>query len=124
MDPARCSLKIGMFGAEPWTHGMREQIEKRAGIDAVDIYGLSEVIGPGVANECIESKDGPVVWEDHFFPEIVDPSTGEVVPDGQPGELVLTTLTKEALPVIRYRTRDLTTLLPPTSPVRCGVSPR
>lgn len=115
MDPARCSLQIGMFGAEPWTHGMRKQIEKRAGIDAVDIYGLSEVIGPGVANECIESKDGPVVWEDHFFPEIVDPSTGEVVPDGQPGELVFTTLTKEALPVIRYRTRDLTTLLPPTA---------
>jgi len=115
VDPARCSLKIGIFGAEPWTHGMREQIEKRAGIDAIDIYGLSEVIGPGVANECIESKDGPVIWEDHFFPEIVDPSTGKVVPDGQPGELVLTTLTKEALPVIRYRTRDLTTLLPPTS---------
>jgi phenylacetate-CoA ligase len=113
--PAECSLTIGIFGAEPWTNGMREQIEKRAGIDAVDIYGLSEVIGPGVANECIESKDGPVVWEDHFFPEIVDPSTGEVVPDGQPGELVFTTLTKEALPVIRYRTRDLTTLLPPTS---------
>jgi phenylacetate-CoA ligase len=110
IDPARCSLTIGIFGAEPWTHGMREQIEKRAGIDAVDIYGLSEVIGPGVANECIESKDGPVVWEDHFLPEIIDPSTGEVVPDGQPGELVFTTLTKQALPVIRYRTRDLTTL--------------
>lgn len=115
VDPAGCSLTIGIFGAEPWTHGMREQIEKRAGIDAVDIYGLSEVIGPGVANECIESKDGPVVWEDHFLPEIIDPSTGEVVPDGQPGELVFTTLTKQALPVIRYRTRDLTTLLPPTS---------
>ena len=115
IDPASCSLTIGIFGAEPWTHGMREQIEKRAGIDAVDIYGLSEVIGPGVANECIESKDGPVVWEDHFFPEIVDPSSGTVLPDGQPGELVFTTLTKEALPVIRYRTRDLTTLLPPTS---------
>ncbi len=115
VDPVRCSLQIGIFGAEPWTHGMREQIEKRAGIDAVDIYGLSEVIGPGVANECIESKDGPVVWEDHFFPEIVDPSTGAPLPDGQPGELVFTTLTKEALPVIRYRTRDLTTLLPPTS---------
>jgi phenylacetate-CoA ligase len=113
--PAECSLTIGIFGAEPWTNGMREQIEKRAGIDAVDIYGLSEVIGPGVANECIESKDGPVVWEDNFFPEIVNPSTGEAVPDGQPGELVFTTLTKEALPVIRYRTRDLTTLLPPTS---------
>ena len=115
VDPVRCSLQIGIFGAEPWTHGMREQIEKRAGIDAVDIYGLSEVIGPGVANECIESKDGLVVWEDHFFPEIVDPSTGAALPDGQPGELVFTTLTKEALPVIRYRTRDLTTLLPPTS---------
>jgi len=115
IDPDQCSLSVGMFGAEPWTHGMREQIEKRASIDAVDIYGLSEVIGPGVANECIESKDGPVVWEDHFLPEIVDPSTGEVVPDGQPGELVFTTLTKEALPVIRYRTRDLTTLLPATS---------
>ncbi len=115
MDPARCSLQVGIFGAEPWTEGMREQIEKRAGIDAVDIYGLSEVIGPGVANECIESKDGPVVWEDHFFPEIVDPSTGAVVADGQPGELVFTTLTKQALPVIRYRTRDLTTLLPPTA---------
>jgi len=115
VDPVQCSLQIGIFGAEPWTHGMREQIEKRVGIDAVDIYGLSEVIGPGVANECIESKDGPVVWEDHFFPEIVDPSTGEVVPDGQPGELVFTSLTKEALPVIRYRTRDLTTLLPPTA---------
>jgi phenylacetate-CoA ligase len=115
VDPAACSLKIGIFGAEPWTQGMREQIEKRASIDAVDIYGLSEVIGPGVANECIESKDGPVVWEDHFLPEIIDPLTGEVVSDGQPGELVFTTLTKQALPVIRYRTRDLTTLLPPTS---------
>jgi len=115
VDPAACSLTIGIFGAEPWTQGMREQIEKRASIDAVDIYGLSEVIGPGVANECIESKDGPVVWEDHFLPEIIDPLTGEVVSDGQPGELVFTTLTKQALPVIRYRTRDLTTLLPPTS---------
>jgi len=115
VDPAACSLTIGIFGAEPWTQGMREQIEKRASIDAVDIYGLSEVIGPGVANECIESKDGPVVWEDHFLPEIIDPLTGEIVSDGQPGELVFTTLTKQALPVIRYRTRDLTTLLPPTS---------
>src|SRR4051812_36903689 len=114
-DPAQCSLRIGIFGAEPWTEAMRTTIEKRAGIDAVDIYGLSEVIGPGVANECIESKDGPAIWEDHFYPEIVDPETGTVLPDGQPGELVFTSLTKEALPVIRYRTRDLTRLLPPTS---------
>src|SRR4029077_18542422 len=102
---AECSLKVGIFGAEPWTEGMRESIEKRAGIDAVDIYGLSEVMGPGVANECIETKDGLVVWEDHFYPEIVDPETGKVLPDGSPGELVFTSLTKEALPVIRYRTR-------------------
>lgn len=115
IDAAATSLKIGIFGAEPWTEGMREAIEKRAGIDAVDIYGLSEVMGPGVANECIETKDGPVIWEDHFYPEIIDPSTGEVLPDGSPGELVFTTLTKEALPVIRYRTRDLTRLLPPTA---------
>ena len=115
MDPVQCSLKVGIFGAEPWTQAMRETIEKRAGIDAVDIYGLSEVMGPGVANECIETKDGPVVWEDHFYPEIVDPETGEVLPDGSPGELVFTSLTKEALPVIRYRTRDLTRLLPPTA---------
>lgn len=115
IDPAATSLKIGIFGAEPWTEGIREAIEKRAGIDAVDIYGLSEVMGPGVANECIETKDGPVIWEDHFYPEIIDPSTGEVLPDGSPGELVFTTLTKEALPVIRYRTRDLTRLLPPTA---------
>jgi len=115
IDPVATSLKIGIFGAEPWTEGMREAIEKRAGIDAVDIYGLSEVMGPGVANECIETKDGPVIWEDHFYPEIIDPSTGEVLPDGSPGELVFTTLTKEALPVIRYRTRDLTRLLPPTA---------
>jgi len=115
IDAADTSLRIGIFGAEPWTEGMREAIEKRAGIDAVDIYGLSEVMGPGVANECIETKDGPVIWEDHFYPEIVDPSTGEVLPDGSPGELVFTTLTKEALPVIRYRTRDLTRLLPPTA---------
>ena len=115
IDPKATSLRIGIFGAEPWSEGIREAIEKRAGIDAVDIYGLSEVMGPGVANECIETKDGPVIWEDHFYPEIIDPSTGEVLPDGSPGELVFTTLTKEALPVIRYRTRDLTRLLPPTA---------
>ncbi|HEY0490941.1 MAG TPA: phenylacetate--CoA ligase PaaK [Telluria sp.] len=115
MDPAQCSLKVGIFGAEPWTDAMRTEIERRAGIDAVDIYGLSEVMGPGVASECIESKDGPVIWEDHFYPEIIDPETGEVLPDGSEGELVFTSLTKEALPIIRYRTRDLTRLLPPTS---------
>jgi phenylacetate-CoA ligase len=115
LDCAASSLQIGIFGAEPWTNAMRQEIETRAGIDAVDIYGLSEVIGPGVANECVESKDGPVIWEDHFYPEIIDPVTGEVLPDGQEGELVFTSLTKEALPVIRYRTRDLTRLLPPTS---------
>jgi phenylacetate-CoA ligase len=115
LDPRACSLKVGIFGAEPWTEAMRHDIEVRAGIDAVDIYGLSEVMGPGVANECIEAKDGPVIWEDHFYPEIIDPDTGEVLPDGEEGELVFTTLTKEALPVIRYRTRDLTRLLPPTA---------
>ncbi len=115
MDPASSSLKIGIFGAEPWTDAMRAEIEARAGLDAVDIYGLSEVMGPGVANECIESKDGPVIWEDHFYPEIVDPVTGEVLPDGELGELVFTSLSKEAMPVVRYRTRDLTCLLPPTS---------
>jgi len=115
MDPAKCSLRVGIFGAEPWTNAMRREIEARAGIDAVDIYGLSEVMGPGVASECIETKDGPVIWEDHFYPEIIDPMTGEVLPDGAEGELVFTSLTKEALPVIRYRTRDLTRLLPPTS---------
>ena len=115
MDPAQSSLRVGIFGAEPWTEAMRTAIERRAAIDAVDIYGLSEVMGPGVANECIESKDGPVIWEDHFYPEIVDPQTGTALPDGEPGELVFTSLTKEALPVIRYRTRDLTRLLPPTS---------
>jgi phenylacetate-CoA ligase len=114
-SPRDCSLKIGIFGAEPWTNQMRREIEERMGIDAVDIYGLSEVMGPGVANECIESKDGPVIWEDHFYPEIIDPVTGEVLPDGELGELVFTSLSKEALPVIRYRTRDLTRLLPPTS---------
>jgi phenylacetate-CoA ligase len=115
MDPAESSLKIGIFGAEPWTGALRSEIEQRAGIDAVDIYGLSEVMGPGVACECVESKDGPVIWEDHFFPEIIDPVTGEVLPDGSPGELVFTSLSKEAMPIIRYRTRDLTALLPPTS---------
>ncbi|NIA56813.1 phenylacetate--CoA ligase [Massilia sp. TW-1] len=115
LDPAASSLRVGIFGAEPWTDAMRREIEERAGIDAVDIYGLSEVMGPGVASECIESKDGPVIWEDHFYPEIIDPDTGEVLPDGAEGELVFTSLTKEALPIIRYRTRDLTKLLPPTA---------
>ncbi len=115
IDPRSTSLKVGIFGAEPWTEAMRHDIEVRAGLDAVDIYGLSEVMGPGVANECIESKDGPVIWEDHFYPEIIDPETGAVLPDGEEGELVFTTLTKEALPVVRYRTRDLTRLLPPTA---------
>lgn len=115
IDPATSSLKVGIFGAEPWTAAMRSEIEAAAGIDAVDIYGLSEVMGPGVASECIESKDGPVIWEDHFYPEIIDPDTGEVLPDGAEGELVFTSLSKEALPIIRYRTRDLTRLLPPTS---------
>jgi phenylacetate-CoA ligase len=115
IDPRSTSLEVGIFGAEPWTEAMRREIETQAGIDAVDIYGLSEVMGPGVASECVESKDGPVVWEDHFYPEIIDPDSGEVLPDGEEGELVFTTLTKEALPVIRYRTRDLTRLLPPTA---------
>lgn len=113
--PRSSSLKIGIFGAEPWTQAMREEIERSADIDAVDIYGLSEVMGPGVASECIESKDGPVIWEDHFYPEIINPDTGELVADGEEGELVFTSLTKEAFPVIRYRTRDLSRLLPPTS---------
>lgn len=115
LDARESSLKVGIFGAEPWTEAMRKEIEAGAGIDAVDIYGLSEVMGPGVASECIESKDGPVIWEDHFYPEIIDPDTGEVLPDGSEGELVFTSLSKEAMPVIRYRTRDLTRLLPPTS---------
>jgi phenylacetate-CoA ligase len=115
LDPRAMSLQVGIFGAEPWTEAMRAEIEAKAAIDAVDIYGLSEVMGPGVANECIETKDGPVIWEDHFLPEIIDPVTGEVLPDGSEGELVFTSLTKEAMPVIRYRTRDLTRLLPPTA---------
>ena len=115
IKPDEISLKVGIFGAEPWGQGMRAEIERKLGIDAIDIYGLTEVMGPGVACECIESKDGPVIWEDHFYPEIIDPETGEVLPDGQDGELVFTSLTKEAFPVIRYRTRDLTRLLPPTS---------
>ena len=115
ITPEQISLKVGIFGAEPWGEGMRTEIERKLGIDAVDIYGLSEVMGPGVASECVESKDGPVIWEDHFYPEVIDPETGEVLPDGSDGELVFTSLTKEAMPVIRYRTRDLTRLLPPTS---------
>ena len=115
LDPAAMSIKVGIFGAEPWTEAMRREIETSAGLDAVDIYGLSEVMGPGVACECVESKDGPVIWEDHFLPEIIDPVTGQVLPDGSEGELVFTSLSKEALPIIRYRTRDLTRLLPPTS---------
>ena len=109
------SLRLGIFGAEPWTNDMRLNIEERMGIDAVDIYGLSEVIGPGVASECVETKDGPTIWEDHFFPEIIHPDTGEPVADGELGELVFTSLTKEAMPIIRYRTRDLTRLLPGTA---------
>lgn len=115
LDPRGCSLEIGVFGAEPWTDAMRSEIETRLDIDAVDIYGLSEVIGPGVAQECVETKDGPTIWEDHFYPEIIDPDTGQVLPDGEEGELVFTSLTKEAFPVIRYRTRDLTRLLPGTA---------
>ncbi len=115
VKPEDISLKIGMFGAEPWGEGMRAEIESKLGLDAIDIYGLTEVIGPGVACECIESKDGPVIWEDHFYPEIINPDTGEVLPDGSDGELVFTSLSKEAFPVVRYRTRDLTRLLPPTS---------
>jgi phenylacetate-CoA ligase len=115
ITPDQISLKVGIFGAEPWGEGMRAEIERKLGIDAIDIYGLTEVMGPGVACECIESKDGPVIWEDHFYPEIINPETGEVVADGEDGELVFTSLSKEAFPVIRYRTRDLTRLLPPTS---------
>jgi phenylacetate-CoA ligase len=115
LDPKASSIRIGIFGAEPWTNEMRGEIEKRMNLSAVDIYGLSEVMGPGVANECAETKDGPTIWEDHFYPEIVDPQTGAVLPEGELGELVFTSLTKEALPIIRYRTRDLTRLLPGTA---------
>ncbi|MFF3301774.1 phenylacetate--CoA ligase PaaK [Streptomyces sp. NPDC002908] len=117
VDPRTTSLKVGIFGAEPWTEEMRREIEERFAVDAVDIYGLSEVMGPGVAQECVETKDGLHIWEDHFYPEVVDPFTGEVLPDGEEGELVFTSLTKEAMPVIRYRTRDLTRLLPGTARV-------
>ena len=115
LDLADSSLRAGLLGAEPWSEAMRREIEARAGLDALDIYGLSEVMGPGVASECLETKDGPVVWEDHFYPEIIDPASGAVLPDGTRGELVFTSLTKEALPIIRYRTRDLTALLPPSA---------
>ena len=115
LDPKSASLRIGIFGAEPWTNEMRADIEAKMAIEAVDIYGLSEVMGPGVASECTETKDGPTIWEDHFYPEIIDPDTGKVLPDGEFGELVFTSLTKEALPIIRYRTRDLTRLLPGTA---------
>jgi len=115
LDPRNSPLQVGIFGAEPWTNAMREEIEQAFDMHAVDIYGLSEVIGPGVANECVETKDGPVIWEDHFYPEVIDPQTGEVLPEGEEGELVFTSLTKEAFPVIRYRTRDLTRLLPGTA---------
>ena len=115
LDARDCSLRVGIFGAEPWTEAMRHEIESKTSLKAVDIYGLSEVMGPGVACECVETQDGPVIWEDHFYPEIIDPVTGEVLPDGVEGELVFTTLTKQGLPIIRYRTRDLTRLLPPTA---------
>ena len=115
IDPAATSLRIGIFGAEPWTQAMREEIEHSFAIDAVDIYGLSEIMGPGVASECVETKDGPTIWEDHFYPEIINPETGTVLPDGEEGELVFTSLTKQAMPIVRYRTRDLTRLLPGTA---------
>ncbi len=115
VNPASCSLRIGMLGAEPWTDRMRDEIETRLGLAALNLYGLSEVTGPGVAQECLETKDGLTIWEDHFYPEIIDPDTGRVLPDGEPGELVFTSLTKEAMPLVRYRTRDLTRLLPPTA---------
>ena len=114
-DPRASTLQRGIFGAEPWGESMRAELESRLGIVAMDLYGLSELIGPGVAVECLESRDGPTIWEDHFYPEVIDPETGKVLPDGAPGELVFTSLTKEALPVVRYRTRDLTRLLPPTA---------
>jgi len=115
IDPRTCSLSVGVFGAEPWTNAMREEVEAAFDMHAVDIYGLSEIMGPGVANECVETKDGPTIWEDHFYPEIINPETGEVCADGEQGELVFTTLTKQGLPMIRYRTRDLTRLLPGTA---------
>jgi phenylacetate-CoA ligase len=115
VDPRQTSLKVGIFGAEPWTPAMRRAIETRLDMDAIDIYGLSEIMGPGVAQECIETKDGLTIWEDHFYPEIIDPQTGAVVAEGEKGELVFTSLTKEALPMVRYRTRDLTRLLPPSA---------
>jgi phenylacetate-CoA ligase len=115
IDPTSTSLAVGIFGAEPWTNDMRAEIEQQLDMHAVDIYGLSEVMGPGVANECIETKDGLHIWEDHFYPEVIDPITGDVLPDGEPGELAFTSLTKQAMPVIRYRTRDLTRLLPGTA---------
>ena len=115
LDPRASSLEVGIFGAEPWTNAMREEIEQAFDMHAVDIYGLSEVMGPGVANECVETKDGLHVWEDHFYPEIIDPETGTVLPDGSEGELVFTSLTKEGMPMVRYRTRDLTRLLPGTA---------
>lgn len=115
IDPRKLPLRLGIFGAEPWTNSMRTELEERLGIEALDIYGLSEVMGPGVGMECIETKDGPTIWEDHFYPEIIDPNTGEVLPDGEYGELVFTSLTKVALPILRYRTRDLTRLLPGTA---------
>jgi phenylacetate-CoA ligase len=115
LRPSDCSLRIGIFGAEPWTESMRAEIEQRIGLQALDLYGLSEVMGPGVGQECADSRDGLTIWEDHFFPEIIDPETGRVMPDGEPGELVFTSLTKEAMPVIRYRTRDLTRLMPGTT---------
>ena len=122
IDPTQGNWKIGIFGAEPWTNAMRRDIEQAFDMHAVDIYGLSEIMGPGVANECVETKDGPVIWGDHFYPEIIDPETGEVLPDGEKGELVFTTLTKEGMPMIRYRTRDLTRLLPGTA--RSTTAPR
>jgi phenylacetate-CoA ligase len=115
LDPAKSGLQRGMFGAEPWGEEMRRELETRLGLAAMDLYGLSEVIGPGVACECLESRDGPTIWEDHFYPEVIDPETGRVLPDGEPGELVFTSLSKEALPIVRYRTRDLTRLLPPSA---------
>jgi phenylacetate-CoA ligase len=115
IDPHKLPLRLGIFGAEPWTNSMRTELEERLGIEALDIYGLSEVMGPGVGMECLETKDGPTIWEDHFYPEIIDPNTGEVLPDGEYGELVFTSLTKVALPILRYRTRDLTRLLPGTA---------